>query len=190
MNSKATMQPLSNDVARRSERTARGRWIVMLAVLGLLSACATTETPQPDDGGMPVSPPPPQDEIVPSDALTSPDTGGDMSIAERTVYFGFDEHSLNEQAQANLDAVAQYMKDNSGVQVKLEGHCDERGSTEYNLALGQRRAQAAKDYLMQLDIDGNRLPTISYGEENPAVEGNNEAAWSQNRRVEFILQNE
>ena len=191
MNSKATMQPLSNDLARRSERTVGGRWIVMLAVLGLLSACATTETPQESSGNLPPSAPPPQDEPLPSDALVSdPDTGGDMSIAERTVYFGFDDHSLDTQAQANLDAVAQYMKDNSGVQVKLEGHCDERGSTEYNLALGQRRAQAVKDYLMQLDIDGNRLPTISYGEENPAVEGSNEAAWSQNRRVEFILQNE
>ena len=189
MNSEATMQPLPDSVARR-EKTVRGRWIVMLAMLGLLSACATTETPQPDDGRVPPSSPPPQDEPLPSDALVSEDTGGDMSIAERTVYFGFDDHSLDAQAQANLDAVAQYMKDNSGVQVKLEGHCDERGSTEYNLALGQRRAQAVKDYLMQLDIDGNRLPTISYGEENPAVEGNNEAAWSQNRRVEFILQNE
>lgn len=189
MNSEATMQPLLDSVARR-EKTVRGRWIVMLAVLGLLSACATTETVQPGgDTPSPPAPPPPE-EIVPSDAITSPDTDGDMSIAERTVYFGFDDHSLDAQAQANLDAVAQYMKDNSGVQVKLEGHCDERGSTEYNLALGQRRAQAVKDYLMQLDIDGNRLPTISYGEENPAVEGSNEAAWSQNRRVEFILQNE
>lgn len=192
MNSKATMQPLSNDVARRSERTVRGWWIVMLAVLGLLSACATTETPQESSPSAldSSSSPAELDEPTPHDSTLTPDTGGDMSIAERTVYFGFDEHSLNAQAQANLDAVAQYMKDNSGVQVKLEGHCDERGSTEYNLALGQRRAQAAKDYLMQLDIDGNRLPTISYGEENPAVEGNNEAAWSQNRRVEFILQNE
>lgn len=190
MNSEATMQPLPDSVARR-EKTVRGRWIVMLAVLGLLSACAGDKAlEEPVQTGQNQGVPPQIEDINQHDSAITPDTGGDMSIAERTVYFGFDDHSLDAQAQANLDAVAQYMKDNSGVQVKLEGHCDERGSTEYNLALGQRRAQAVKDYLMQLDIDGNRLPTISYGEENPAVEGNNEAAWSQNRRVEFILQNE
>ena len=163
-----------------------GRWLLMLAVLGLLSACAgdkATEEPVAVDQAAP----PPQ-ETLPSDYSTDV-SSGDMSIAERTVYFAFDDYSLNAQSQTNLDEVARYMNNNSDVQVKLEGHCDERGSTEYNLALGQRRAQSVKDYLVQLGIDESRLPTISYGEEKPAVEGSNEAAWSQNRRVEFVLQN-
>ena len=185
MNSKATMQPLP-DSAARSGRTVMGRWIVMLAVLGLLSACAGDKAPE-EPVLVDQAAAPPQ-EVLPSDY--SGDTGGDMSISERTVYFSFDDYSLDSQAQASVDEVSNYMKSNSGVRVKLEGHCDERGSTEYNLALGQRRAQAVKDYLVQLGIDENHLPTISYGEEKPAVESSNEAAWSQNRRVEFVLQNE
>lgn len=184
MNSKATMQPLS-DSATQSGRTVMGQWIVMLAMLGLLSACAGDKAP---DEPVQVDQSAPPSEVLPSDYGT--DSGSDMSISERTVYFAFDDYSLNAQAQANLDGVSDYMKSNSSARVKLEGHCDERGSTEYNLALGQRRAQSVKDYLMQLGIDENRLPTISYGEEKPAVEGSNEAAWSQNRRVEFVLQNE
>ena len=184
MNSKATMQPLP-DSAARSGKTVMGRWIVMLAVLGLLSACAGDKAPEEpvlvEDAALP-----PQ-EVLPSDYST--DTSADMSVSERTVYFSFDDYSVNAQAQTNLDGLSNYMSSNSDVRVKLEGHCDERGSTEYNLALGQRRAQAVKDYLVQLGIDEDRLPTISYGEEKPAVEGNNEAAWSQNRRVEFVLQN-
>ena len=184
MNSKATMQPLP-DSAARSRKTVMGRWIVMLAVLGLLSACAGDKAPE--EPVMVDQATPPQD-VLPSDY--SGDTSGDMSISERTVYFAFDDYSLSGQSQSSLDELSNYMQSNSSVRVKLEGHCDERGSTEYNLALGQRRAQAVKDYLVQLGIDENRLPTISYGEEKPAVDGNNEAAWSQNRRVEFVLQNE
>ncbi len=165
-----------------------GRWIVMLAVLGLLSACAGDKAPEEPVQVETAAPPPPQEEL-PSDYSVD-SGGGDMSISERTIYFAFDDYSLNAQSQTNIDEVAKYMNNNSDVQIKLEGHCDERGSTEYNLALGQRRAQSVKDYLVQLGIDENRLPTVSYGEEKPAVDGGDEAAWSQNRRVEFVLQNE
>ena len=185
MNSNAKMQPLP-DSAASSGRTVMGRWIVMLAALGLLSACVGDKAPEEPVRADQAAPPP--QEVLPSDY--SGDAGGDVSISERTVYFAFDDYALNAQAQASMDEISNYMNSNSGVRVKLEGHCDERGSTEYNLALGQRRAQAVKDYLVQLGIDENRLPTISYGEEAPAVEGSNEAAWSQNRRVEFVLQNE
>ena len=77
------------------------------------------------------------------------------------------------------------MQTNSGVQVVIEGHCDERGSDEYNLALGESRALAAKNYLVSLGINENRLSVISYGEEKPAVMGSDEEAWAQNRRAEF-----
>ena len=82
-----------------------------------------------------------------------------------------------------------YLKQNTGAVVQVEGHCDERGSIEYNLALGQRRAASVKRLPFQMGVDGNRVTTISYGEERPAVEGHNEDAWSKNRRAEFVLSN-
>ena len=186
MNSKATMQPLRGS-AMRVGKTVRGRWLVALAVLGLLSACtgdkAVEEPVQVEES----APPPQMEELQGTDAFPA---GGTMSLDQRTVYFAFDDYSLSSDAQTNIDAVANYMRDNSSARVKLEGHCDERGSTEYNLALGQRRAQAVKDYLMQLGIDEKRLPTISYGEEKPAADGHDESAWSLNRRVEFVLHSE
>ncbi len=185
MNSKTTGQPLPDGVVR-SGKAVMGRWMVVLAVLGLLSACAGDKAPE-EPVQVDESAPPPQMEL-PSDLDVAP-AGETMAVSERTVYFAFDAHALDAQAQANIDEVSRYLQDNSDVSLKLEGHCDERGSTEYNLALGQRRAQAVKDYLVQLGIDENRLPTISYGEERPAVEGSDETAWSQNRRVEFVLQN-
>jgi len=79
------------------------------------------------------------------------------------------------------------MKKNPGAKVQIEGHCDERGTPEYNLALGQRRADSTKKYLVNLGIDGSRLSTISYGEEKPADPGHNEAAWAKNRRAVFDI---
>ena len=96
---------------------------------------------------------------------------------------------MDSQSQGQLNKLNEYLKGNGKAVVQIEGHTDERGSVEYNLALGQRRAQSAKTYLVQLGTDASRLPTISYGEERPAVEGNDESAWSKNRRDEFVLSN-
>ena len=85
--------------------------------------------------------------------------------------------------------MADYLRNNAAAVVQIEGHTDERGSIEYNLALGQRRAQSVKNYLVELGIDPSRLPTMSYGEERPAMEGSDEAAWEKNRRAEFVLSN-
>ena len=109
------------------------------------------------------------------------------SQATSTVFFAFDDYTLSAETQDQLAALAEYLKQNSGDVIQVEGHCDERGSIEYNLALGQRRAASVKDYLVQMGVDGARITTISYGEERPAVEGHNEAAWSKNRRAEFVL---
>ncbi len=113
------------------------------------------------------------------------------STAEVTapVYFAFDDYSLDSASQGQLNTLNEYLKANGKAVVQIEGHTDERGSVEYNLALGQRRAQSAKNYLVQLGTDAGRLPTISYGEERPAVEGSDEAAWAKNRRDEFVLSN-
>ena len=109
--------------------------------------------------------------------------------ATSTVYFAFDDYTLSGETQDQLAALANYLKQNSGAVVQVEGHCDERGSIEYNLALGQRRAASVKDYLVQMGVDSARVTTISYGEERPADEGHNEESWSKNRRAEFVLSN-
>jgi peptidoglycan-associated lipoprotein len=103
------------------------------------------------------------------------------------VFFALDSSVLDGQAQATLEKQAGWLKSNGGVNVVVEGHCDERGTREYNLALGERRANAAKDYLVSLGVSPARVTTISYGKERAAVTGSNEAAWSQNRRAVTVL---
>jgi len=104
------------------------------------------------------------------------------------VYFAFDKATLTEEAMEKLDADANYLKAHPESTVETQGHCDERGSTEYNLALGERRARNVKTYLVDLGISADRLRTISFGEEKPSDPGNNEAAWAKNRRAEFVKQ--
>jgi peptidoglycan-associated lipoprotein len=111
-------------------------------------------------------------------------TGGDSSMF-RTIYFDFDSSALTADARTGLKANADYLKSNSAVAVVIEGNTDERGSAEYNLALGKRRAEAAYKYLVDSGIPAARLSTVSFGEEKPAVEGHNELAWSKNRRDDF-----
>jgi peptidoglycan-associated lipoprotein len=101
------------------------------------------------------------------------------------VYFDFDSSNLSADARSSLQANASYLKSNSDVSVTIEGNCDERGSAEYNLALGKRRAEAAFKYLADLGVATSRMSTVSYGKERPAVEGHNELAWAKNRRDDF-----
>ncbi len=103
----------------------------------------------------------------------------------QTVYFDYDSNTLRPDAMAVLRENAEKIKQVPGVIIQLAGHCDERGTQEYNLALGERRALAVRQYLIQLGVPADRLITISYGKEFPAVLGSNEAAWTKNRRVEF-----
>ncbi len=103
------------------------------------------------------------------------------------IYFDFDKSFIRNDAKPVLEKVAAYMKETPGAKLQIEGHCDERGTSEYNIALGQRRADSAKKYLVHLGVDGNRLSTITYGEEKPADPGHNEAAWAKNRRGVFVV---
>ena len=98
------------------------------------------------------------------------------------VFFDFDKYNLKPPALTTLEAQSAWLNKYPSVTVTIEGHCDERGTREYNLALGERRAQAVKDYLVSLGVDANRVATISYGKERPVAPGQNESAWSQNRR--------
>ena len=101
------------------------------------------------------------------------------------VYFAYNQFTLDDESRKVLEKNAAYLKANPTQKIIVEGHCDERGSDEYNLALGERRAVAAKSYLVSLGIPAERLSTISYGEEQPLVAAANEEAWAQNRRAEF-----
>ena len=103
------------------------------------------------------------------------------------IYFGFDASNLASSELAKAEAVAQHLKANPGRVVIVEGNCDERGSNEYNLSLGDLRAVSVRDYLLQIGIEDSRIQTKSYGEEKPAVQGQGESAWSKNRRGEFAV---
>lgn len=103
------------------------------------------------------------------------------------VYFDFDRSDLRPDARSVLDAKLPILRANPGLRLRISGHADERGSDEYNLALGQARAAAVRRYLMDNGIDGGRLEIVSFGEARPAVDGHDESAWSQNRRCEFEI---
>ncbi|MBI2608286.1 MAG: peptidoglycan-associated lipoprotein Pal [Deltaproteobacteria bacterium] len=110
---------------------------------------------------------------------------GTSDAGLRTIHFDFDKYDIRSDAREVMAQNAEYLKTNSSVEIQIEGHCDERGSTEYNMALGQRRANAAKQYLVDLGVDGSRVTTISYGEERPVDSDSTPSAWSKNRRAEF-----
>ena len=105
----------------------------------------------------------------------------------KPIYFDFDKADLRNDAAQTLTANAARIREIGSLMVRVEGHCDERGTVEYNLALGDRRARAAKDQLMSMGIPAARLRTISYGKERPADPGHDEAAWAKNRRAEFVF---
>jgi len=137
---------------------------------------APEEPVEPQPIEEPIEPPPPED--VPMTSFTP-----------ETVYFAFDDYTLNMESQEKLNSLADHMKSSQNVTVQVEGHCDERGSVEYNLALGERRAQSVVNYLVTLGIDPSRLRAISYGEERPMQDGSNEDSWAKNRRAEFVITN-
>ena len=109
-----------------------------------------------------------------------------MSIGD-TVFFGYDSSQLSDEAMSILDAQAALLNAKPSFRVKIEGHADERGTREYNLALGERRASATRDYLVAKGVDGSRVRIVSYGKERPAVVGSNEDAWAKNRRSVSVL---
>jgi peptidoglycan-associated lipoprotein len=123
------------------------------------------------------------------DALQRGDsTATPASSPLKDVYFDFDRNDLRADAREILKANSAWLKANPGAQVQIEGHCDERGTTEYNVALGSRRAESVKDYLVTLGSSADRLSTISYGEEIPVCREQTEECWQQNRRVRFVVQ--
>jgi peptidoglycan-associated lipoprotein len=153
------------------------------------------ETAQPET--VPDAPPLPPAPLPDDRVLTpggTPDSIGSKNLDELNrnsplapVFFGLDKFDLDAAARAVLDASAQVLRQQPTWQVTVEGHCDERGTAEYNISLGERRAIAAKAYLVSLGIAADRLRTVSYGKEFPFDPGHDESAWTKNRRAHFVI---
>ncbi|RJQ13511.1 MAG: peptidoglycan-associated lipoprotein Pal [Nitrospiraceae bacterium] len=111
----------------------------------------------------------------------------DASAIFRDALFDYDKYDIRNDARPVLDKIASYLKKNTKVKTLIEGHCDERGTNDYNLALGEKRAKAAKDYLVSLGISAARLSTITYGEEKPVCTDHDESCWQKNRRAHFVV---
>lgn len=116
-----------------------------------------------------------------------PSTKLDAMVMEEDIHFDFDKYNLKPAAQENLLRKAEWLRENPDVTVTIEGHCDDRGTNEYNLALGDRRAESAKAFLVNLGISASRLTTISYGEERPLCTEQTEECWAKNRRDNFVV---
>ncbi|CCZ22513.1 outer membrane lipoprotein omp16 [Acetobacter sp. CAG:977] len=150
------------------------RFLAVLASLALVSACASTESVE-------------EASSTTSQAVVEGQNEDFAQTAKDRVFFGFDKSSLTSEAVNTLKAQAEWLQANPDTNVIVEGHTDDRGTREYNLALGERRAVAVKNYLISRGVDAERIKTISYGKERPAVVGANEAAWAQNRRAVTVV---
>jgi peptidoglycan-associated lipoprotein len=130
---------------------------------------------------LPPQPPPPPKRVV-----TAADFNAEKVLG--VIHFDFNRADIRDESRKVLESNREWLSAHPALKVLIEGHCDERGTNEYNLSLGDRRANAAKDYLIKAGIDAARLRTISYGEERPIDTGHTEAAWAANRRAEFVLE--
>ena len=135
-----------------------------------------------------IEPPVAQPDLLPEDVFASRSLA-DLNRASplEPAYFGLDSSGLNEQAQRAVEANAELLQEYPNWAVTIEGHCDERGTAEYNLALGERRALATQQYLVELGLDPTRVRTVSYGKEFPFDPGHNDIAWAANRRAHFVI---
>jgi peptidoglycan-associated lipoprotein len=170
------------------------RVLAAFAVAVVLVGCSSvplTDVPVEDKSASSVNGPPgPNQGAQSSVAPVVTDTAngavaGPANVA-RIIYFDYDSYEIKSEFQPLIEAHARFLKANSARRVSIEGHTDERGGREYNLALGQRRAEAVRRALVLLGVADNRLEAVSFGKEKPAVPGSDEAAWAQNRRAELV----
>lgn len=160
----------------------------LIALAGCAKHRPPVLPPAPVDNGPVGGPPPPmQNGPVRDDVLPGSNADFMRSVQSNTVNFGTDQYDIDPAARAILDGQAAWLQRNPQVRITVEGHCDERGTREYNLALGDRRANAAKNYLADKGIDAGRITTISYGKERPLAVGSDEEAWAQNRRAVTVV---
>ncbi len=157
------------------------------AVAPAPSATGEAVAPGKQEGDIAVSrrTPPTEEAIASKPAAPPPGASALPAGALKDVFFEYDQAAIPTGQLAALNENARWLKTNGKVKIMIEGHCDERGTTEYNLALGERRAKGVRDYLVSAGVAADRLGTISYGKERPFVPGHDESAWKQNRRVHF-----
>ena len=191
----------------RSRRALSGLFVLVTLVALSASACHKKVPPV----ARPIPPPPPAPTAVaptkppaPAEPVKEPVVVAPAAITEdrvstatldeinrnsplKPIFFDYDRSDISEESQRILDANAEVMKKNPTWVITIEGHCDERGTAEYNLALGERRATSARTYLVSLGIPGDRLRTVSYGKEFPFDPAQNDAAWAKNRRDHFVV---
>jgi len=186
-------------------------WILLLVVAVALavSSCKkqapVTEPKPPEAAAQQETTPPPEPQTPPRTKTEVTEgfdqqpvevrevTAADVEALNRqgvlaTVYFPFDSYDLDDQNRMVLQNNGDWLLDNTQYNIRIEGHCDERGTIEYNLALGERRASAVRDYLVSLGVDAFRIRIVSYGEEDPADPGHDESAWARNRRGVFVIE--
>jgi len=170
--------------------------IASLLVIFSLSACFSSS--QNDQVDFDVDPNMAFDESGDFDVVADEDMANEINaqtqqeieeveVSDR-IFFGLDQNSLSAEAQSTLDTQAAWLKSDYGINVVIEGHCDERGAREYNIALGERRAEAVKDYLVSAGVSASRIKTVSYGKEKPAFVGSGEGIWSKNRRAVTVIE--
>jgi peptidoglycan-associated lipoprotein len=172
-----------------------GTALTVTAAALFLAACASTPleekpAPAPAPAAAPTPPPAPDSRAVArvdtTPTAVDPLNDPNSPLAKRSVYFDFDRFEVKPEFTPTVEAHGKYLAGNSARNVVIEGNADERGSREYNLALGQKRAEAVKSRLQLLGVGSNRMETISYGEERPRRSGHDEAAWAENRRADIV----
>jgi peptidoglycan-associated lipoprotein len=163
-------------------------WIAVLVAMTAIAGCGgkkAADSPPPVEPASSGGATETVQDIPP--ATTDPVASGEIDMSMISdVFFDYDSYALSSEAKGTLEANARELKRASQGSVTIEGHCDERGTKAYNLALGEKRANAAKDFLVALGVDGGRINTVSYGKERPFDQGHDESAWAKNRRAHFV----
>jgi peptidoglycan-associated lipoprotein len=156
--------------------------VMVLSVTMLIAGCCEMQMPEPV-----VEPPPVVEPEPPPPPPPPPPEPEVKEIYLAPIFFDFDKYDLRSGDREILKRNADQLLENPDATIRIEGHCDERGTVEYNLALGEKRARAAMQFLVDMGVNPNRLSIVSYGEEKPLDPGHDERAWTKNRRVEFVL---
>jgi peptidoglycan-associated lipoprotein len=174
------------------------RWIhlvVVLAALSFVTACTCQPEVKPVEVATPAPPPPPEQKVeapppAPVKEVEVKEEAPPKPVEEvvlEDIFFALDKHFLTDEAKATLERNAAKIKNNPDLKVRIEGTCDERATNKYNMALGERRANSAKKYLINLGVKEDQLSTVSYGEEKPSCTEKNEECWAKNRRDHFAI---
>ncbi len=176
---------------KRPEVAQAGPGAIGPAAATVPAPTLTKPSPQTSETPVTRATPPVETPITPAPAKAAPETPGRLETsaasALKDVFFNFDDATIRSDQKTSMDRDFEWLRAHPGVQIRIEGNCDERGTAEYNLALGDRRANAAKDRLVAEGISADRIATLTYGKERPFVLGHDESAWQWNRRDHFVL---